>query len=130
MMGASGLRKGDTYLKMNKFSEAETAYKTALAKSNLEFAKEHEDLPALYPIAGSYAGLANVRMASAARTRGSEERDRLRNEACAAFASEVEVQRHIPNMAFLSPTNFPVVPLKAGEDFSALCAGTTHSGDR
>jgi eukaryotic-like serine/threonine-protein kinase len=117
------IRMGDTYLKMNRFSDAETAYRAALEKSNLAFAREHEDLPALYPIAWAYSSLGNLQLIAAARSRSPEEREHDRSEACAAFARSLEIQRHVPGMISFSPSDFPVTPAKGAGDVSSLCNG-------
>jgi eukaryotic-like serine/threonine-protein kinase len=115
------VRMGDTYLRRNRVSDAESAYRAALAKSNLAFAREHEDLPALYPIAGAYSSLGNLQLMIAARSSSSEERDRVRNEACGALARSLDVQRQIPAMISFSPSDFPVTPFKAAADSSTQC---------
>jgi tetratricopeptide (TPR) repeat protein len=117
------IRMGDTYIKMNRLSDAESAYRAALAKSNLAFATDHEDLPALYAIAGAYSSLGNLQLAILATSPSSDERERVRNEACAAFARSSEIQRQIPAVVSFSPSNFPATPSKAAFDSSTLCDG-------
>jgi non-specific serine/threonine protein kinase/serine/threonine-protein kinase len=117
------VRMGDTYLKMNRLSEAEASYRAALAKSNLAFASEHEDLPALYPIVGAYSSLGNLQLMVAASSQSSEERGRKRTEGCAAIARSREIQRQIPALISFSPSDFPVPPLKLA-DASTLCNGS------
>jgi non-specific serine/threonine protein kinase/serine/threonine-protein kinase len=116
------IRMGDTYLKMNRLSDAQSAYRAALAKSNLAFAREHEDLPALYPIAAAYSSLGNLQLTVAAGSHSSEERERERSEGCAALARSREIQRQFPAMISFSPSDFPVPPLKVA-DASTVCNG-------
>jgi tetratricopeptide (TPR) repeat protein len=119
------IRKGDTYLRMNRLSDAESAYRGALAKSNLAVARDHEDLPALYPIAGAYASLGNLQLAMAEKSASSEERARIRNEACAAFTRSLEIQKQIPIRVTMSPSDFPVTPFTMAADASTMCRGIT-----
>jgi tetratricopeptide (TPR) repeat protein len=124
------VRMGDTYLKMNRFSDAESAYRAALAKSNRALASEHEDLPALLPIAGAYASLGNLQLTIAAWSGSSEEGDRVRNEACAAFAHSLKIQRQIPAMISFSPSDFPMIQSKVAANSSALCDQTSPQASR
>jgi tetratricopeptide (TPR) repeat protein len=117
---------GDTYLKMNRLSDAESAYRAALKKSNPAFATAHEDLPALYAIAGAYSSMGNLQLAIAATSRSSDERERVRKASCAAFANSSEIQRQTPAVVSFSPSDFPLTPFKVPADWSTLCAGTAR----
>jgi tetratricopeptide (TPR) repeat protein len=119
------VRMGDTYLKMNRFSDAESAYRAALEKSNLAFAREHEDLPGLYPIAGAYSSLGHLQLMVAAGSRNPEEREHERSEGCAAIARSLEIQRLTPAAISFSPSDFPVTPFKVTADISTQCNGVT-----
>jgi serine/threonine protein kinase/tetratricopeptide (TPR) repeat protein len=117
------IRIGDTYLRMNRVAEAEAAYRTAVAKSNLTLAKEHDDLSALHPIAGAYSAIGSLGMLKASNAHDSEERSRLRNEACASYTYSLEIQKHIPTSMSLSPSDFPVTSLSVPANLSTPCKG-------
>ena len=109
---------GNTYKELNQISQAESAYQSALSKANPK-----NNLPALFPAAGAYAAMANLRMMSASKAHTPEERTRLQTDACAAYTQALEVQHRIPITVPFSSSGFPIPPMKTAANVRAACSG-------
>ncbi len=109
---------GNSYRELNRVTEAESAYKTALSR-----ATSQNNLPTLLATAAAYAAMANLRMMSASNAHGPEERTRLQREACAAYAQGVELQHRIPVNVTFSSSGFPIPPMKAAANVRSACSG-------
>jgi tetratricopeptide (TPR) repeat protein len=117
---------GDALLPLNRTADAETALRTAMSKSDLAPAIAHNDVPALYAIAGAYAAFGHLRMAMAGTSPGREDAARLRNEACGAYQHSDEIQKRIMAPLRLSSSDFPVTDLKATKDLSRNCSAAPN----
>jgi non-specific serine/threonine protein kinase/serine/threonine-protein kinase len=106
-IAADYVRMGDTHLKLNRWQDAAAAYNKALEKADLSFSLTHKDIPALYPIADAHAGIGDLSMALARKSRDPVERARYWNEGCASYQQSVDTWRQIPQPARFSPSHFP-----------------------
>ena len=111
--GRSGLvtvyvRMGDALLELNRPAEAEKAYTTAQKKSDLSFAYDQHDIPAIYSSAAITSTLAALRMKMSNAAHSSEERLRLRNQACDAFKESLRTEKYLSTPIRFSPSEFPV----------------------
>ena len=111
--GRSGLvtvyvRMGDTLLELNRPAEAEKTYATAQKRSDLSFACDQHDIPAIYSSAAITSALAAFRMKMSHAARSSEERLRLRNQACDTFNENLKTEKYLSTSIRFSPSEFPV----------------------
>ncbi|HVU45111.1 MAG TPA: protein kinase [Terracidiphilus sp.] len=105
---------GDALFKERHFSEAESAYQAALSKSDMSFAKQHSDLPALLPISAAHFGLGDLHFVAASLERNPVKQEHLHGEACDEYFAGQEISNTAiaPPLA-LSSSNFPAFHLKA-----------------
>ncbi len=109
------VRIGDALVKLRRLAEAETAYRTALSKSEPGLAAKRADLPALVPIRAAHADMGDLNFVAASSVRDSTQRDRLRVQACEEYRQAREVNQLIPVAWTFNPSNFPAVLLKAAD---------------
>jgi tetratricopeptide (TPR) repeat protein len=103
------VRIGDVLVKLERRSEAETAFRTAFARSDPALAAKRADLSALAPIAAAHAEIAHLRFSFASTARDPAQRDRLQAQACEEYHQAHEVNQLIPVAWTFNPGNFPVV---------------------
>jgi non-specific serine/threonine protein kinase/serine/threonine-protein kinase len=109
------VRRGDSLVKLGRIAEAETAYTSAISKSDPAVAIRHADLPAMLAIAAAHAGLANLKFASASVARNPAERDSERRQGCKEAASAHEISTMIPVAFAFNPVNFPAPSVRIAE---------------
>jgi tetratricopeptide (TPR) repeat protein len=124
--GRSGLvtvyvRMGDALLELNRPAEAEKAYATAQKKSDLSFAYDQHDIPAIYSSAAIASALAAFRMNMSTAARSPEERLRLRNQTCNAFRENLKTEKYLPTSIRFSPNEFPVKVSKGFPNLAQAC---------
>jgi tetratricopeptide (TPR) repeat protein len=119
-MATALVRVGQTYLRLSNPQEASAAFQKALDIANPMAALQHNDVPALYPIADAQAGKAEAASGLARLAQHAEDRSRLAEEARAAYQASLETWSHIPNPSRFSPgmflSNGPS-PTKAGNNW-------------
>jgi eukaryotic-like serine/threonine-protein kinase len=107
------VRIGDSLANLGRPAEAETAYKTALAKIDPATAVKHADLPALLPLAAVHAGLGNLKLAAASRSHAPADEEGLRRQGCDESTESQKIRKLIPTAFAFNPVSFPVVPVKS-----------------
>jgi len=101
------VRIGDILATLARTADAETAYRSALSKSNADVAIKYADLPVLLVLAAAHAGLGNLKFASASVVKNPAEQDTLRRDGCDEYAEARNFNKHIPVPFAFSPVNFP-----------------------
>jgi len=96
---------GDVLMKLGRSADAETAYKSALDRSNPAAAGKYLDLPALIPLRAAHAGMGEVKIASASRPA-----DQAFFDGCKEYARAEESGTLIPTKLEFNPANFPAFP--------------------
>lgn len=107
------VRMGDALLKLRRSGEAENAYMSALAKSDVNGATLHNDLPALLPIAAAHARIGDLRTEAAISARSPQEQERLQDQACLEFLAGDAISNKFRALSVvLSSSNFPALNSK------------------
>ena len=96
-------RLGAAMLKMHDLKQADVAYQKAADIAAPLILPEHQDVPAYYVAADTYAGLGEVYEDEAQEARGQSS---LWNEARAAYQKSLSLWQEIPNPSRISPTGY------------------------
>ena len=86
---------GFMQLGMRRLKEADTELQKALETARLPFSIEHADIPALYAAADAYAGLGEVAVAEARKTKDDVARAGFIQKARRDYESSLSVWRHV-----------------------------------
>jgi tetratricopeptide (TPR) repeat protein len=90
---------GNVLLTMGKPVEAKEHYEKAQTIAKLPESIEHNDFPALYAAADSYAGLGDIALLQARATSDIETHQKLLHDACGSYHSALDVWKHIPHQS-------------------------------
>jgi eukaryotic-like serine/threonine-protein kinase len=115
------VRIGDTLLELHRPAEAEKAYETARKKSDLSFAYDQRDMPAIYSSAAVSSALAAFQMKLSYMARSSEERLLRRNQACGAFEESQKTEQHLTSRIRFTPSEFPVILSNGFRNYTRHC---------
>jgi eukaryotic-like serine/threonine-protein kinase len=129
-IAADYVRMGDVLIKLNRWQDAAAAYKKALQKADLAFSLAHKDVPALYPIADAHAGMGDLAVAMASKSRDPNQRAGYRNDACSSYQQSVDTWHQIAQPARFSPSHFPTGDPRSVSKRLAECTAKSQSASR
>ena len=129
-IAADYVRMGDVLMKLDRWQDAAAAYNKALQKADLSFSLAHKDVPAFYPIADAHAGLGDLSMAMARRSRDPNQRARYWNEACSSYLQSIDTWHQISQPARFSPSHFPAGDPRSVSKRLAECRAQPQSATR
>ena len=129
-IAADYVRMGDVLMKLDRWQDAAAAYNKALQKADLSFSLAHKDVPAFYPIADAHAGLGDLSMEMARRSRDPNQRARYQNEACSSYQQSIDTWHQISQPARFSPSHFPAGDPRSVSKRLAECRAQPQSATR
>jgi len=97
---------GNALAKTGRRQEAAAEYAKALQTSNVSFSVEHMDIPALYAAADAYAGMGDLAVMEARRTRDTAAQARLVKQARASYENSLRTWRQIPYPSRISGNGY------------------------